>query len=265
MPHLIKRELIASWKALLFWTLGLLLFGAIGFYEYGALLGAQGGVTALFDRMPRILKVTFGFGSLPITSPEGYYACMFLYSCCFAYTHAALLGASLLIKEERGRTVDFLFTRPMTRTRILAGKLLSGVLMVLWISAVTWGSSLMFYLPQLEDTAFAADIHLTTIGMLLTQLLFLFAGFFFAAVLKNAKRAPQVAALLVLGSFLLSVLLELSEPPAWADLFSPFRFFSAAGVLTGGVRPLFAVVTVLLLAVFGVSAFRAYGRRDLVY
>ncbi len=263
MIRVFKRELKANAKSLLFWSLGMLALCAIGFYEYGGIVSAKGSLNAIFAFMPRMVRVMFGMGALPLETPEGYYACMFLWLSLIAFLHAALLGASLISREERDKTADFLFTLPLSRASAVSGKALAGVVNVLCVAVVAWGTSLATMLPQVEDKGLARDIHLTMLGMLVTQLVFLFAGLLFASLSRDHGRSGQLAACSVIITYFVSVLIEMSGEVDYLNFLSPFRYFHAAGVMESGLIPLYLFISAALISTTGFFSYRVYGKRDL--
>ncbi len=266
LTQVFGRELRANLKGLLCWAAGVFALVAAGFYKYAGVAASDNAMNALVNMLPRVIRVLVGIGSLPLSSPEGYYACMYLWIAMVAFLHAAMLGATILAKEERDRTAEFLFTKPIRRQGAILGKMLAGTVNLFAITVVAWGTTLIFFLPQAAQvgvTNLAPAIHRTMAGMFVTQLVFFFAGFLGAAALPGHKAAGQLAAGLVLGTYLLSVMMELAGAPRFLDVLSPFRYFYAENVLREGLSPLYLALSAVLTLGAGVLAVRLFARRNL--
>ncbi len=263
MTHVFCRELRANLKGLLLWLAALTAFAAIGFFEYGGIAAADEGINALFDLMPRMVRVMFGMGALPIHTPEGYYVCMFFWLCLMTFTHASLLGATLLSKEERDKTAEFLFVRPLSRARVVQGKMLAGAVNVLFMALTAWAVTLWIFLPQTGGRTLAAGIHLSMLGMLACQLVFFSVGMLGAAALRTHQQATLFAAGFVVATYLISVLLEMAGTLDFLNFLSPFRYFYAVGVLERGLSLPYLLWSAALTAAAAALSVRRFSARDL--
>lgn len=85
----------------------------IGAAEYPVVVGMGDQIGAIVDVMPRIMRVIFGMDAQPITTPLGSYAALYPWYALVASAHAAILGATIMAKEKRDHSADFLFTKPV--------------------------------------------------------------------------------------------------------------------------------------------------------
>ena len=75
---------------------------------------------------------------------SGFYGIMFLYMAVMAAVHAVILGAGVIAEEERDKTSEFLYAKPVSRSRALTGKLLAGLTNLVVLNLVTLASSFVF-------------------------------------------------------------------------------------------------------------------------
>ena len=128
MKVIVFRELKANRKGLSMWMFGMLFMVAIGAAEYGTVVENSESIMQMMDALPRIVKVIFGMDILPVYTPLGYYVCMYLWYSMVAFAHAIVLGATIISKEERDRTAEFLYTMPYSRKTIISGKIIAAVI-----------------------------------------------------------------------------------------------------------------------------------------
>ena len=60
-----------------------------------------------------------GFSDLDLSKVSGYYGMLFIYLLLMATIHAAMLGATIIAKEERDKTSEFLFVKPVSRSKVI--------------------------------------------------------------------------------------------------------------------------------------------------
>jgi len=261
-----KRELRANRKSLLIWSAALAALTVIGLGEYQVIMGEDSTINmgAIVDMMPRVVQVMFGLGRISVNTADGWYVCMFLWCAVLVYLYAALLGAGILAKEERDKTAEFLFTRPLTRGAVIGGKMLAAVLQTLLLVLVGWASTMLVFGNTAKGTPLLRDISLTILGgMFLTALVFLFAGMCLAALFSGYARAAQTAALAVTASYLLSVAIEMSGKIDYLNFLSPFCYFDAVRVLEQGLEWPYILLSAALSAVFGALTHVLYKKRNL--
>jgi len=265
MLLLFKRELRANRKSLLIWSVVMLCLAGVGLGEYSVVLGPTSSfdVGAMMSLMPHIVLVMFGMGGTnPVSTPEGWYACLYLWCSIVAYLHAAMLGASILSKEESDKTAEFLFTRPVKRSAVVGGKMLAAAVNVFVVVLIGWLTALAVFGPN-ANSALIGQMHVTMLGMFVVSLVFLFVGLCLSAVATGRGKATQYAAVAIVATYFIAVAIEAVGGLEFLDFLSPFRYFDADRVITQGVEPLYFLLSAALIAIAGVLTVRLYARRNL--
>ena len=265
MIKVFKHELKTNLKSVLIWSTALFLTAAAGFGEYVSMMkaGSLDELDALLGTMPRIVQVMFGMGSLPINTPMGWYACMFLWCAVVAYLYAALLGASIISKEESEKTSEFLYTRPIKRSQVMSGKILASILQVCVIVFFGWLSVIVVFAPHLEEASYVADIHLTMFGMLLTSIVFLFVGLCLSAIFSEKGKAATYSAAAVVATYFISVAIEANGDVDFLNFLSPFRYFETARMIEIGIEAPYVLLSAFLVFALGALTYVFYCKRDL--
>ena len=262
MLNVIRRELRANWKSLLFWSAGMFAFCAAGFNKFQGVTSVEDVFTSAFDMMPRVVRVMFGMDTLSVTTPEGYFVCMLLFVSLLAFVHAALLGANILAKEERDHTADFLFVRPCKRQTILTSKLVVGIVNVACLNIIAWIGTLVFFIPLVDNPGLTTTIGLSYLGMFAVQILFLCVGFGCAALMGTERQATQLATFFVMVAYVLMILVKMSDATQFYFL-SPFLYFPGEIVIEEGLRPFYVALCFILILISAAFAYARFKRRDL--
>ncbi len=258
------REMKANGKSLVIWCLGALFLVAGGMAKFAGYSSAGQSVNDLMRQMPRAMQSIVGLGAIDLSTALGFFSMLYLYLLIMAGVHAALLGANIIAKEEEYKTAEFLFTKPVSRRRVMAEKVMAGLVNVIILNAATWVSSQVLLGYYSRDVYVAGGVKLLMGGMMLFQILFLAMGAAMAAIKKRSRDAASASAALLLGAFILSVMIDIDRRLSFLRYLTPFRYFEAAGTLSrGGLSGVYvtisAVATLLLLS----AGFAVYARRDM--
>ncbi|MFC1726855.1 ABC transporter permease subunit [candidate division KSB1 bacterium] len=182
-------------------------------------------ISDFYSLIPQPMRVALNLHPEQWGNVLGYYATYFVYFVPFiAGCYAIILGTKLLSREEQNRTAEFLLTRPITRGQIVASKLAGIFIHIL-------GINLIALLTGLISTGIVTGwnfninsmIVLHTYGFLLC---FFFGtlGFFLTVLMKRAKAIIGIGIGIVLGSYILDMMLRVSDSVQFLLYFTPFKY-----------------------------------------
>jgi ABC-2 type transport system permease protein len=181
-----------------------------------------------------------------------------------ATIHAVITGTDIINKEERDKTTEFLFVKPISRTRIITSKLLAGVLNVIVLNIVTLFSSYYFVSYFGKTNSVNHDIDILMIGLLFLQLLFFFVGFSIAAASHKPKSSPAFATSILLFTFILSFLINVNTHLDILKYLTPFKYFDAKTLMSDGrLDPIYITISLVLMFSMAIYSYRTYASRDL--
>ena len=262
--NIFLRELKAHRWGLLFWSIGMVMLVASGMAKYSAYEAAGESVVDMIEAIPETLQAVFGFSGFDLTTAAGFYGVIFMYIAVMGAVHAALMGSGLIAKEERDRTSEFLYAKPYSRSRILTAKLLAGLVNMLAFNLATYASSVYFVDYYNQDEPFGREIMLLMVGLFFLQLIFFSIGALIAGTSHHPKTASSKATSIMFGTFLLSFLINLNEKLDWLSFVTPFKYFDAATLMNeGALDPVYVALSIAIIAVAIILAYRRYTARDL--
>ena len=212
--------------------------------------------------MPAQMRAAFGLDGANLADPVSYLATNATLFLLLGALFAALLGATLLSREELSHTVDLLLTRPVRRSVVLGGKLLSAIALVLAFDVVAAAVALAVYA--------AVGVELDTLrlvvvfaGAALLHLTLLAVAVLASVVVKRPQGAPSSAVALVFGSYGVGVVAATSEQLHFLGHLSPFRAVDPGTVAATGALPDAALaLPVVALAAVVVALWR-FGDKDM--
>lgn len=258
------KELKSHRKSIIFWSIGVFLMVVSGMTKYDAYSTSGQSMTDLLADLPKSLRAVFGFGDFDLTKASGFYGMLFLYLLLMATIHAAMLGATIIAKEERDKTSEFLFVKPVSRNKIITAKLLAAFTNIVIFNLATFVSSIVILGRYSDGEAVNGEIAILMAAMFFMQVLFMVIGSALAAIKKRPKSAASMATGILLLTYILSVVIDLNEDIEGLKYFTPFKYFEAKNVMYGGgFEAVFVILSVVLIAGLSIVTYVFFRRRDL--
>ena len=258
------REMKANRKSLIIWSIGVILLIAGGMGKYAAFSSTGQSAAIITAQLPRSIQAVLGTGAFDLSKASGFYGVLFLYLALMAAVHAVILGATIISKEERDRTSEFLFVKPVSRNKIIASKLMAALINLIIFNLVTLAFSIITvgYYSKGEDVT--SGILKLTLGLFFMQLIFMFIGTGTASLSKKPNTAPSMAAGVLLFAFVLNVAVDLDKKISFLKFFTPFKYFNARDLMYGGrFEPVFLFLSLIIVGTASAATFVFYKRKDL--
>ena len=259
--NIIYRELNVNLKTFIIWMISLLLVFAAVSTEFST-----------YRDNPEILEAMDGFGgfydALGITldnviTPEGFVSMMSIYLYVPIAIYSALLGNSIISKEERDRTAEYLFTLPIKRSSVLRSKIITGFMYVFYFVAVlTLGLIIAFYRFNLTNSFYIFMGYLA-IGLMFTGFIFMSIGMFFAAYIRNFKKSGAITLGITIGSYMLNMVVQLVDELDFLKYIIPYKYFDVQEMLNSNIEFIYVFLSLLIITSAITGVFVYYKKRDL--
>ena len=261
--NIFVRELKSNLRSLIIWGLIMILFIWIGTSKFAGYV-ENPEILAILDGLPPAMLAAFNMDAFNLTTPTGFFGAMFSYFVLMVSISAAMWGSDIISKEERDRTVEFSLTLPVTRGKVVTAKLLAAFVNCVALLLITAAASLFSMSPYELDSEFYTFLWLSMLALFIVQMIFLAVGLLLGCAMKQYKRAGAVAVSLLLGTYFISVISELSEPLRFLKYVSPFTYFDPAVLLRESRLDLAYVgLSLGIILICVVVAYLTYSRRDL--
>lgn len=223
-----KREFKINIRGLILWTAILLAIYILIFSIYPSLMNEETkqSMTAIMQSMPQEMLCAFNMDIIGIESAFGWFRTEgYVFLTLIGGLYAAILGSTILLKEESDKTIEFLYAKPVSREQIVTSKILCGLLNILIFTAViTVGN--FIGLHSTEDFNTKQFFQISLLPMLLYYLLF-FISLFISTYLKKNKKAMTLSIGIVFLSYIMQIIGSMGEKLEWVKKISLFEFASA--------------------------------------
>lgn len=259
--NIIKRELQANMKSLLIWTSSLISIYFVASIEFGAFQGDP----VIADAMAQFeaLFQALGSQSSDITTPQGFLSILSIYIYLPLAIYSGLLGSGIISKEEKDKTAEYLFTLPVSRRKVILSKLFVAILYSMLINLIIILGCYLAFMRFNPEDIFFTFLRNMSLGVFLTQMIFLSIGVALSSLLKQYKLSGTITISIMIATFMLNILIGFVEDLDFLKYFSPFNYYNSSNMLEGIFELSFLLIT-FSIVIAGISSLLIYyPKRDL--
>ena len=261
MRHVLKRELLLNIKNLLIWSLSVGSMGLICILMYQSMKGEVKEMADVFSNMGAFSEA-FGMSTLSIATMKGFFATE------VGTVHglgggmfAAIISINMISKEEEGHTGEFLFSLPISRSKVLMAKAICIVIMLVVFTFVC-GALYVAGVVMLKEDIPASEFVTFMLRQLLMNLEV--AAICFGLSCLAGKNRMGLGLGVALMFYLYDVLGRVVPDLKDYLFIGPYSYANASEIFTDAMFPAKGILVALIVMVCSVLfAFWYYGKRDL--
>lgn len=259
------REFRRGQKALVIWSLvlaGLIVWLLSIFPQFAE---GQEAMKDLFEAYPDSMKQMFRMDELNLGTLMGFYGIeVYMMTTLLGSIYAAILASNILAKEENEKTIEFLLSKPVTRTRIVGEKLLSVWVNIFIINIVSAFSSIIGFQFAKEEAVEWGIFSQLVIATLLLHLTFASISFMLSSLMKKTRNILSISLAVVIITYFFNIMSGLSEDLAILKYFSPFKYVDAARIIND--QELDIIYLTIMIGIIGLCmliSFMNYRKKDI--
>lgn len=261
--NIIFRELRSIRKSLIIWSVSMMFLIYVGMVKYAGVREAGDSMEEMMSTLPKGMKAVFGIGSLDLTQVSGYYIVFFLYFALLGGVHAIMQGSVVLSKEERDKTADFLMAKPIKRHQVVTSKIVASLFAVVVVNLVTWVSSVVIVAQYNDGPSINGLIRDLMIALLILQIIFFSIGLLIGAMAPSTKKATGLSTGILLGTFIMSVVVDMYSKLDFLEYLTPFKYFDGKAIYKSGFDLFSLVLSAVIISVSLYFTYRIYQKKDL--
>lgn len=263
--NLFKRETKRGFIGFLIWAITLAAIVIFAMSAYPSVAKNSTSMNQFMKSLPPSMTKAFNLDKLNYADILGYYSTeigTFIILCGSMY--AMILGSSMISKEIDDRTIEFLQSKPITRTSILTQKLTSGILYIILLNIFLFFTS-YFSFEKVKTSSYSIKkLFLIFAGYLIIELTFVSLGLLLSLVIKKKKISTGLSLWTVLGMYLLYVLSGISDNLKVLKNFAAFKYADAADIIINGkYKASYLLVLAIVIVISIVLSYILYRRKDI--
>ena len=261
--NMFLHELKAYRKSAIIWTIALVALVVLFLSMFPSFSREAEEFKKLLEGYPEALRKALGLSVENIGSILGFYSYVFLYISLVGAIQAMNLGTSIVSKEVRDKTADFLLTKPVSRAKIMTSKLLAAVASlvitnVVYLAVATMMASLV------ETKEYSTKVFvLLSLTLFFLQLIFLALGIIVSVVVPRIKSVLPISLGTVFAFFIIGALASTTGDNALRYI-SPFKYFDFAYIVqNSSYETSFMMVGIGFIAIAIAASYFIYAKRDI--
>jgi ABC-2 type transport system permease protein len=264
---LFHMEFRRNVRSLLIWSLVIsaLIFFTMSFFR--TVVQYQQQITGVIQMIPLAAMKVRGFSNIrDIFSVMGFYAANnIVYMMLLGSIFSIVLSSNIILKEEYGKTAEFLMARPLSRDEIFLSKSLLALLNILILNLFTICISLIAIFSFNKSDFEILVFFILALYTFLLNLLFGSAGLLISSLAKRGKPATSLCVGIVMVFYFLYSISRLPGINGDFGYVSPFKWVNIE-VLSPGYHLELLRVGGFVLSIAGMSIVSGllYRKKDIL-
>ncbi|MEK6266588.1 MAG: ABC transporter permease [Clostridium sp.] len=261
--NMFLHELKAYRKSTIIWTCSLTTFVVLFLSMFPAFSKEVETFKKLMEGFPEPLRKALGLSVDSMSSILGFYAYVFLYITLCGAIQAMNLGTSIISKETSGKTVDFLLSKPVTRSKIMTSKLIAAVTcLVITNATYLVVASVMASIVKTADYSYKIFFMLS-ITLFFVQLMFLSLGVIISVMASKIKSVIPISLGTVFAFFFIGMLASTTGDGALRYI-TPFKYFDTSYIIKNSSYDTpFIIIEIAFIIVAITASYFVFAKKDI--
>ena len=258
------HEIKSLRKSTIVWTCSIIALAAIFLSVYPSMAKDAGDFKELLGGYPPAIRAMLGINLDYITSILGFYSMIFSFIVLCGGIQGMISGASVLSKESRERTADFLLVKPVSRSAIVSAKLMAAFTMIV-ATDIVFFASLLIMVDLVKPVDYDMNrFFMINLTLLFIQIIFLAIGVFASVFFNKLKSVLPISLGVVFGFYLIGALIATGKSDDAARFISPFKYFDAAYIIeNAGYEVPYLITGAVVTALTVLASYIIYIRKDI--
>lgn len=257
------HELKSLYKSTIIWTSAMVALAVIYFSVFPGIAKDVIGFKELLSGYSPSIRSLLSISLDNIGSILGFYSMIFSFITLCGAIQAMNFGISILSKESRERTADFLLVKPVSRSSIVSAKVLAAFTMVLITDVIYYICA--FVMANLVKTADYSNqsFFMLNITLFFVQLIFLAIGLVISVFFQKLKAVLPISLGVVFGFYILGALLVTNENDA-ARYIAPFKYFDYNYILKNtSFDGIYLIISAVIIIGAVAASYWIYTKKDI--
>jgi ABC-2 type transport system permease protein len=260
--NIFMHELRAYRKSTIVWTLSLIAIGVIFLSFYASFAKDADEFAKVMEGYPEAIRNLFGVNFGRISTILGFYCFPLSFITLCGAVQAMNLGTSIISKETREKTADFLLTKPVTRTAVISAKLVAAFTSLVITNLLYMAAAgIMAFQVKTDDFSMKLFIMLS-LTIFFVQLIFLALGSLVSVIFSKIKSVLTVSLATVFAFYFLGMFTSTTDDEVKRS-FSPFKYFDPSYILDHSsyeTEYLIMGAVIIIMAIF--ASYLIYVKKD---
>jgi len=263
--NLYTKELKRNRKNLITWSLIVVGFTLMILAIFPSMEDMGEDINKMMEKMPAELGKALGMDEQTWSSIIGFYSTYYgIYIILLVGIFTTSTGATIISKEEKEGTSEFLLTKPISRKTIFMTKMMSLLTLTLIIYVVQTVTAIIGFIAfgngNVDWTSFSI-MHTHGLGLIL---FFTCTGVLLSMFFTPKKNFMGMVVGIIFGSYFFNAMAKASSSVEWLGYISPFHYLEFT---TTNSEYAINYIGIIVLITLGISllwfSFNTWNKRDI--
>lgn len=263
---MLLRELKVNIKSLIIWTSILVGMFLIVFLVYPSIIneGNAEMLNKMMTAFPEEMLKAFNMDISAISSVFGWFKTEgYMFLTIIGALYSAILGSTILVKEESDKTIEFLYSKPTTRNKIVTSKILCGVINIFILSLLTYIFNMIGF--KLSDDLEITEFTLLSFAPLMLYYSMFFIMLFISTFFRKTKKVMGVGIAIVFISYFFQMVGNLSDKVSFFKKISLFELAPARDIILKSKIDFNIILISLVIIIFtSIGTYIRYNKKDFI-
>lgn len=256
-----SRELKSNFKGFCIWTASITFMIAVCIFMFPEMKNQMDSVSSMFSDMGGFTEA-FGMDRLDFGTLIGFYGieCGNVLGIGGAF-FAAFIGISILSKEEKDRTAEFLLTHPVSRISIITQKLLSAITQIVLMNAIVFAVGILCIAAIKEEIPFK-EFALIHAAFTVLQLEIGFICFGISAFIRRGSIGIGLGLAAIF--YFMNIIKNISDQAEFLKYITPFAYAESADIVADAELNMSLIAIGVVYAVAAlILGYVKYNKKDI--
>ena len=258
---IVKHELRLGGKAWIIWTASVSFLLVVCIFLFPEMKGEMDNISTMFSDMGSF-SAAFGMDRMNFGTLIGYYAveCGNVLGLGGAF-FASLCAASILCREEKDRTAEFLLNHPVSRTRIITEKLIAVLIQVVVFNVIVFALSIISMAAVGESIPWK-EVTLLHLAFLIMQIELCGICFGISAFMRKGSMGVGLGITFIL--YFMNLISNITEKAEGLKYITPFAYCDGSTVVTDLKLNAVKIAIGMAYCAIGIAAaYMKYSKKDI--
>ena len=263
---MLKRELKINFKSFIIWLSILIIMFLVVFLVYPYIITDETmkSMDELMQIFPEELLKAFNMDMTSISTAYGWLKSEgFMFVLLIVGFYSSILGGSILLKEENDKTIEYLGSLPIKRSKIITNKIIISIFYIIIMVLIL---GLFNYLAlSISETFDHKQFILLSITPIFIGLPLFAINLFMSTFLHKTKKVIGISLGMVFIFYLLNVLSELSSNIEFIKYLSIYTLADVRNVITNiSINLGNVIISFLITIIFIIGTYFRYNKKELL-
>ena len=263
---MIKREFKVNLKSFIIWLSILIVMFLFVYLIYPYIITDETmkSMDELMKVFPEEVLKAFNIDMTSIETAYGWFKTEgFMFILLIIGFYSSILGGNILLKEESDKTIEYLNSLPIKRSRIITNKILVSIIYILSMILIL---GIFNYIGlSLSGSFDHKQFILLSITPIFIGLPLFAINLFISTFLHKTKGIVGISLGMVFIFYIFSVLSELSSNVEFIKYFSIYTLADTRSVISNiSINPINIIISLLISIIFITSTYIRYNKKELI-